>query len=69
MAARSLRAPMSAFQPTSAGLQSAQVEVDALDDAVDRCHQRASRREAQHGGVVAQPEGLDSVFQHAPDTL
>ena len=39
MAARSLSAPISAFQPTSAGLHSGQVDVDALDHAVDRDHQ------------------------------
>ena len=36
MAARSLTAPMSAFQPTSAGLQSVEVDVDPLDHAVGR---------------------------------
>ena len=46
-----------------------QVHVDPLDHAVDRRQQRPRGRKVQHGGVVAQPEGLDSVSHHASDTL
>ena len=43
--------------------------MDALHHAVDRRQQRAATGQVQHGGVVAQPEGLDSVSDRASDTL
>ena len=46
-----------------------QVDMDPLDHAVHRHHQRAAVRKAHHGGIVAQSELLDSVSQHRPDTL
>ena len=43
--------------------------MDPLHHAVDRHHQWPTGRDVQYGGVVAQAKGLDSVFQHAADTL
>ena len=67
IAARSLSAPINAFQPTSARAAHGQVDVDALDDAVDRDDER-SRREPQHGGVVTQAERLNSISEDPPNT-
>ena len=51
------------------GAADGEVDVHTLDHAVDRHDERSAPRNAQHGGVVAQAEPLDSVSQHASDTL
>ena len=69
MAARSLSAPISAFQPTSAGLQSARSTWTPSTTLSTETTTGPPAGHVDHGGVVAQPAGLDSTSERVADTL
>ena len=69
IAARSLSAPISAFQPTSPGLHSGQVDVDAGSTTLSTETTSGPAPEPQHSGVVTQAERLDSISEDPPNRL
>ncbi len=69
MAARSLTAPMSAFHPTSAGVQSERSTCTPSTTLSTETTSGPPSGDLDQRGVVPQAERLDSVSQHPPNKL